>query len=93
MLPVVIALNNGLEKFTIFLPYGFLLACECNILLNCVGELERSLDLGSPVEQTVLLNLYEIVQDFLELLGVAVGVESKTRKSLYGLAKQTCIKP
>ena len=56
------------------------LAAETDVLLECLGKTERSLALGRPAEETLLLVCDEGVEDLLELVAVAVCEDGQTRK-------------
>ena len=67
-----IALYDLLEGLAVFLPDLSFLAAEADVLLEGLGKSERCLALGSTMEETVLLVCDKGIENYLELVAVAV---------------------
>ena len=88
-----VALDDALEGLAVFFPYVLFLAAEADILLKGLGDPERSLTLCGTMEESLLLVCDKCIEDLLEFLAVAVGIEGKSRKGYYGLSEKACLKP
>ena len=88
-----VAFKDSLDCRTVLLPDRLRVGTELDILLEGSGQTERSIDLGSLVEEPLLLVCDKVVEDFLEQGLVAVCIESKARSSLQGLPQKSRIHP
>ena len=88
-----VTVDYSLEKLSVFLPYPLLFSGEENVLLNRVGETQRSLYLSGPAEKPVLLLRDEIVENLLELGAVVSGIEGKAGERYDGLPQQAGLQP
>ena len=88
-----IALDDLLEGLAVFLPDLPFPAAEADVLLEGLGKSERSLALGSTMEETVLLVCDKGIENSLELVAVAVCIKCKAWERRHGLSEETCLKP
>ena len=88
-----ITFNNAFDGRAVFLPDSLWISAEPDVTSKGVGQPQRSLHLGRPVEKTLLIVSDEVVENLLELGLVAVGVEGQPRKGLQSLPQQTGVKP
>ena len=91
--PGSIAVDYGFKDFAVFFPYAFLFTGKIYILLDSIGKAERSFDLCGLFGKAVLLVRDKVVQNLLKLLGIAVRVKGKARKSDDRLAEKPCLEP